>query len=123
MSVARKKRKEPPRETENIFRSLSGEYVPAVVVFCLFFGCALILVPGKEPLLDFLDVASAALGQINTFLVRLAPLGLFALMTARKASPRLALHSLVTWTVMAAGTVVGFARGGAPERAPAREAA
>jgi hypothetical protein len=53
----------------------------------------------------------------------LLPLGLFALMTARKASPRLALHSLVTWTVMAAGTVVGFARGGAPERAPAREAA
>ncbi len=72
----------------NIFRSLSGEYVPAVVVFCLFFGCALILVPGKEPLLDFLDVASTALGQINAFLVRLAPLGLFALTAAAAGTLR-----------------------------------
>ncbi len=72
----------------NIFRSLSGEYVPAVVVFCLFFGCALILVPGKEPLLDFLDVASAALGQINAFLVRLAPLGLFSLTAAAAGTLR-----------------------------------
>ena len=52
-----------------------------------------------------------------------APAALLALMTLRKASPRLALHSLLTWTVMAAGTVVGFARGGSPEPAPVREAA
>lgn len=44
----------------------------------------------------------------------LAPLGLLALMTLRKRSARLALHSLLTWTVNAAGLVVGFARGGAP---------
>ena len=72
----------------NIFRSLSSEYVPAVVVFCLFFGCALILVPGKEPVLDFLDVASAALGQINSFLVRLAPIGLFSLTAAAAGTLR-----------------------------------
>lgn len=42
----------------------------------------------------------------------LAPLALFALMTLRKRSPRLALHSLLTWTVNAAGMLVGFARGG-----------
>jgi glycosyltransferase involved in cell wall biosynthesis len=53
----------------------------------------------------------------------LLPLGLLAVMTARKASPRLALHSFVTWTVMAAGTLVGFARGGSPAPAPAREIA
>ncbi len=45
----------------------------------------------------------------------LAPLVLFALMTLRKKSARLALHSLLTWTVNAAGMVVGFAQGG---RAP-----
>lgn len=73
----------------NIFRSLTDEYVPAVVVFCLFFGCALILVPGKEPLLDFLDVASAALGQINSFLVRVAPIGLFALTAAAAGTLRI----------------------------------
>ncbi len=73
----------------NIFRSLSDEYVPAVVVFCLFFGCALILVPGKGPLLDFLDVVSAALGQINSFLVRLAPIGLFSLTAAAAGTLRI----------------------------------
>ncbi len=73
----------------NIFRSLSDEYVPAVVVFCLFFGCALMMVPGKEPLLDFLDVASATLGQINSFLVRLAPIGLFSLTAAAAGTLRI----------------------------------
>ena len=63
----------------NVFRSLSDEYVPAVVVFCLFFGVALISVPGKEPLLDFLDLCSDGIGHINMFLVRLAPIGLFML--------------------------------------------
>lgn len=48
----------------------------------------------------------------------LAPLALLALMAARKRSPRLALHSLLTWTVNAAGLVVGFARGGTPAPAP-----
>ena len=63
----------------NIFRSLSSEYVPAVVLFCLCFGVALIFVPGKEPVLHFLDLCSAGMGRINVFLVRLAPFGLFTL--------------------------------------------
>lgn len=52
----------------------------------------------------------------------LLPAALFVLMTLRKRSARLALHSLVTWTVMAAGTVTGFVRGPAPA-VPVREAA
>jgi glycosyltransferase involved in cell wall biosynthesis len=54
-------------------------------------------------------------------------LGLSALawlgMTLRKRSPRLALHSLVTWSVMAAGLVVGFVRGGVAGQPAAPEAA
>ncbi len=73
----------------NVFRSLADEYVPAVVVFCLFFGSALMLVPGKEPLLDFLDVCTTGLSQINQFLVRLAPLGLFALTAAAAGTLRM----------------------------------
>jgi Na+/H+-dicarboxylate symporter/ABC-type amino acid transport substrate-binding protein len=72
----------------NVFRSLSDEYVPAVVVFCLFFGAALIMVPGKEPLLDFLDLCSAGIGRINIFLVRLAPIGLFMLTAAAAGTLR-----------------------------------
>ncbi len=33
----------------HVFRSLTNEYVPAVVVFGLFFGAALMLTPEKEP--------------------------------------------------------------------------
>ena len=51
------------------------------------------------------------------------PLALLVLMTFRKRDARLALHSLATWTVMAAGLVVGFLRGGAGSPAPVREAA
>lgn len=53
----------------------------------------------------------------------LLPLALLVLMTLRKRSARLALHSLLTWSVMAAGLVVGFLRGGAAAAAPVREAA
>lgn len=73
----------------NIFRALSQEFVPAVVVFCLFFGGALIMVPHKEPLLDFLELSATAVGRINMFLVRLAPVGLFALTAAATGTVRL----------------------------------
>ena len=63
--------------------------MPAIVVFCLFFGGALIMVPGKEPLLDFLDLCATAIGRINLFLVRLAPIGLFALTAAAAGTLRL----------------------------------
>ena len=53
-----------------------------MVVFCLFFGAALIMVPGKEKLLDFLELCSEGIGRINFFLVRLAPIGLFLLTAA-----------------------------------------
>jgi glycosyltransferase involved in cell wall biosynthesis len=51
------------------------------------------------------------------------PAALLAFMTLRKRSLRLATHSLLTWTVMAAGTLVGFVRGGAPAPVPVREVA
>jgi len=44
----------------------------------------------------------------------LAPLAVLALMTLRKRSAKLALHSLATWSVNAAGMIVGFVRGGVP---------
>jgi hypothetical protein len=40
----------------------------------------------------------------------LAPLGVLALMTGRKRSPRLALHSLLTWTLNGIGMMVGLLR-------------
>ena len=51
------------------------------------------------------------------------PLALLVVLAARKKSARLALHSLLTWTVMAAGTLVGLVRGGVAAPAPVREVA
>lgn len=73
----------------NIFRSLNNEAVPAIVVFCLFLGSALISVPGKETLLNFLDLLSAGIGRMNGFLIRLAPLGLFTLTAAAAGTMRI----------------------------------
>ena len=85
----------------NVFRSLSLEYVPAVVLFCVFFGVALMLVPGKQPLLDFLDVGSASISRINLFLVRLAPLGLFTLSAAAAGTMHIEeLHRLQAYLIM-----------------------
>ena len=60
-------------------------------------------------------------GACGLGLWALAPVALFAIMTLRKRSLKLALHALLTWSVHAAGLVVGFARGGPP--APATEGA
>lgn len=73
----------------NVFYSLSREYVPAVVLFCLFFGFALMAMPRKEALLDLLDLSAAALSRVNLFLVRLAPFGLFMFAAAAAGTLRL----------------------------------
>jgi hypothetical protein len=57
-------------------------------------------------------LAWAAAGGRGLALWSLLPVALAAFMTLRKRSPRLALHSLLTWSLHAAGLVVGFARGG-----------
>lgn len=68
-------------------------------------------------------VAASVGGARALALWALLPLLLFAAMTVRKRSARLALHSLLTWTLNAAGLVVGFVRGGVAAPDAAREAA
>ncbi len=67
---------------DNIFYALSNNVVPAVVVFSLFFGAALMLFPRKEALLAILDGAVNSLGRIITWIVRISPIGIFALIAA-----------------------------------------
>lgn len=73
----------------NVFRSLTSEYVPGVVVFCLFFGASLMLLPRKETLLEILDICAAGVERINHFLVRLAPVGLFTLAASAAGTLRM----------------------------------
>jgi Na+/H+-dicarboxylate symporter len=64
---------------ENPFHALSNAIVPAVVVFSVAVGIALIGVPQRHTLIRGLDVVSETLLRVNDFVVRLAPLGVFAI--------------------------------------------
>jgi Na+/H+-dicarboxylate symporter/ABC-type amino acid transport substrate-binding protein len=63
----------------NPFASLANNVVPAVVLFSVLLGLALIGVERKHPLLDVLDAASDAVGRVTRFVVRLTPYGIFAI--------------------------------------------
>ena len=64
---------------DNPFRSLSDNVVPAVVLFCLVLGTALIGLPNREPLIALADVLTRALERVNGFIARLMPIGVFVI--------------------------------------------
>jgi len=63
----------------NPFHSLANSIVPAVVVFSILLGVALIRTSRKELILAPLNVLGETLSNISNFVVRLAPWGTFAL--------------------------------------------
>jgi Na+/H+-dicarboxylate symporter/ABC-type amino acid transport substrate-binding protein len=63
----------------NPFRSLANAAVPAVVLFSISIGIALINLKNKDILIDNLSILSAALMKVALFFVKLAPIGVFAL--------------------------------------------
>src|SRR4029079_2731243 len=63
----------------NPFYSLANNVVPAVVVFSFVLGVALMGAPGKERLLEPLTVLERTLARANRFLIRLTPIGVFAI--------------------------------------------
>jgi Na+/H+-dicarboxylate symporter len=67
---------------ENPFHSLANNVVPAVVLFSICLGVALIGVERKEGFLDVLDVVCQALTRVSTFVVKLTPYGIFAISAA-----------------------------------------
>jgi Na+/H+-dicarboxylate symporter len=76
----------------NIFRSLATNAVPGVVLFCILVGVALIGVHPKDALLQQLDALSGALARVNGYVVRLTPLGVFAM--AASAAGTLSLEEI-----------------------------
>ena len=63
----------------NPFHSLANNVVPAVVLFSAVLGVALMGVEKRETLLASLEVLEQALARANRFIVRLTPIGLFAI--------------------------------------------
>lgn len=91
----------------NPFASLSQAVIPGVVVFGIALGIALIGVPRKRQLLDILDVLADSLGRITAFVVRLTPLGVFAL--AASAAGSMTLEELSRLQVYLVAYTVGAA--------------
>jgi Na+/H+-dicarboxylate symporter len=63
----------------DLFTALSQNYVPAVVVFCIFYGVALQTLEDKAALLSVLETIRRASLRFWNWIVRLAPVGVFAL--------------------------------------------
>ena len=63
----------------NPFNSLANNIVPAVVLFSLIVGAALMTIPDKARLLDVLAVISSAVSKATHFVVALTPYGIFAI--------------------------------------------
>jgi Na+/H+-dicarboxylate symporter len=63
----------------NPFHSLANNVVPAVVLFSVLLGVALIGIERKTVLLDVLGTVSAAIARATRFVVSLTPCGVFAL--------------------------------------------
>lgn len=66
----------------NPFEALATSAIPAVVLFSILFGLALIAIPKKEAVLDVFSVISKTLQKVTGFVVKITPLGVFALTAA-----------------------------------------
>ncbi len=66
----------------NPFASLANNVVPAVVLFSILVGVALIGIENKQTLLKGLAATAAALIRVTNIIVKLTPLGVFAIAAA-----------------------------------------
>ncbi len=82
----------------NPFRSLAENLIPAVVLFCIVLGAALIGSPGTDSLLTPMRVALDAMGRIVRWVAKLTPLGVFGL----------AAHAAGTLTLEQFGRLQGY---------------
>jgi Na+/H+-dicarboxylate symporter/ABC-type amino acid transport substrate-binding protein len=90
----------------NPFQALSENSIPAVVVFSLGLGIALMSIPDKARLLDPLDVVVEALAKLNKLVLKLTPIGIFAIVahatgTTDPGQFRLIQGYLLTYAVAA----------------------
>jgi Na+/H+-dicarboxylate symporter len=73
----------------NPFHSLANNIVPAVVLFSVLLGIAIMQLEEKTPLLKVLNVADQAISQVTRFVFRLTPYGLFAVAAVASGTLRM----------------------------------
>ena len=98
----------------NPFYSMSANIVPAVVLFSVALGVALISVKNKNIFIENCSIITNALGRVTGFVVNLAPVGIFAIAASATGTMetgefgRLQVYLvtyLATWAVMAFWTL------------------
>ena len=95
----------------NPFYSMANAVVPAVVVFSMLLGVALIPIKEKTSLLEMLDTLSNALMRIASFVGKLAPYGIFAISAAAAGTLRieeLTRLQVYLWAYLGAWSVITF---------------
>lgn len=90
----------------NPFASLANNVVPAAVLFSILLGVGLTAIPGREGLLHALDVIADALNVVNKLVIKLTPVGVFAIAAGTAGTISLSevdkLQAyLITYTVIA----------------------
>jgi Na+/H+-dicarboxylate symporter/ABC-type amino acid transport substrate-binding protein len=77
---------------DNLTLALSQNFVPAIVVFAVVFGLAVQSIPSKTSFLESMEAIRLASLKVWTWVVYMAPLGVFALFasTAGTIAPRMA---------------------------------
>ncbi len=63
----------------NLFRALTENSVPAIVVFCILFGFGVIGLEGKKTLIDQFGLVAKALHRVNGMVIRFTPFGTFGI--------------------------------------------
>lgn len=66
----------------NPFFSMSNSYIPAIVVFCIATGIALIGITKKAALLEQMEALGDAFNKVTGYIVKLMPVGIFAMTSA-----------------------------------------
>ncbi len=73
----------------NPFHSLANAIVPAIVVFSILIGVALIRVKNKSVILEPLSAIAETLATVTGYVSKLAPIGVFALVASASGSTRI----------------------------------
>src|SRR5215813_4559013 len=89
----------------DLFTALTQNYVPAVVIFCIFYGVAMQTLKDKQALLSMLETIRLASLRFWNWIVRLAPIGVFALFAVTAGTT--ALRDLVNLSLYLALFLLG----------------
>ena len=74
----------------NPFQSMAENRVPAVVLFSVLCGAAIIGMGSKQAILSALDTMQDVLGRVTGFIVGLSPLGVFCIVTSAAGTMNIA---------------------------------